>query len=150
MGKVHGCPCGAVQSDVAFPTHNKIHLITDEDLDSATRWSDETMTRDAFDAARKEGYFCYDCGRLLLLDGDRLRVFEERDRLPPSEERTLQDVTNKPLAPSANDNGDASSLRHFVVSCAAKKCRSPNVCTIAQPDCTPCQARRELKRRGWL
>lgn len=83
MSKLHGCPCGAVQSDVAFPTPNKVHIITDTDLDTATNWTLDTLPRDAFDAVAKEGFFCYNCGRLLLLDGERLngglplRVFEE-------------------------------------------------------------------------
>ncbi len=79
MSKIHGCPCGAVQSDVAFPTHNKVHIISDEALDGATNYGAEPITidTDRFDEGKREGYFCYACGRLLILEEGKLRVFEE-------------------------------------------------------------------------
>ncbi len=77
MSKLHGCPCGATQSDVSFPTHNKIHVISDDALDAATDYVRKTIDRDAFRRARAEGYFCSQCGRLLILEGDKLRIFEE-------------------------------------------------------------------------
>lgn len=83
MSRLVGCPCGAEQSDVVVPTKNKVHIITDHDLDAATRYGREEdepdqINADLFEVRSCEGYFCWHCGRLLILENDgRLRIFEE-------------------------------------------------------------------------
>lgn len=98
MSRWCGCPCGAEQSDVAFPAPNKLHLITDADLDAVTLYGhqleefgepgdhdDDAMSANGFEARARACWLCWNCGRLLVFEKDgQLTVYEKK---VPSENR---------------------------------------------------------------
>ncbi len=79
MSRIGGCPCGVEQHDTVFPMYNKVYVISDAALDGVMDYGREpvTINADRFDERAQEGYFCWQCGRLLVFEGDTLRVFEE-------------------------------------------------------------------------
>ena len=87
MSRWCGCPCGAEQSDVAFPARGRSHLVSDEDLDAVTDYgarkrplwphdgegddsSDATIVLRDLERRAKAVWECWGCGRLLVYAGD--------------------------------------------------------------------------------